>query len=144
MELEILQNHFEVVYKEYKDYESYLASIKDETIKQREGFNERAVKGGEHIDTLVSALFDISIKPIQIEDDLRVLKDRLISVYDAYKIVIDFPENIKEEMKNLQRPFQAYRLSGDVLVDIDKDKNDKFREEARKAHTEIIQNMTKS
>lgn len=141
MEKEILQNNFEAVYKEYKDYEFYILSTKDDILKQREAFNERAVNGGESEDVLVAALFDLSIRPIQSEADLRILRDKLINVYDAYKLAIDFPEDIKEEMKNLQRPLQLYTISNGVQIDIDKEKSDRFKEEARKTHSEILKNM---
>ncbi len=138
MEIDILKNHFETVYRDYKDYEAFIISIQDEVKKKREDFQERAVKGGESEDTLVSALFDLSIKPIQSEEDLRVLRNKLIAVYDAYKIVIDFPEDIKEEVNNLARPYQAYRIVNNTQVDIDPAKNDTFREEARRKHLEVV------
>lgn len=141
MELEILQNNFETAYKEYKDYESFLVSERVEIQKQRDSFKERVISGTDSDDVLVSALFDLSIRPIQSEEDLRVLRDRLIAVYDAYKIVIDFPAEIVEEMKNLQRPYQVYRIHNGSQVDIDKEKNDKFRDEARKKHAEVLKEL---
>lgn len=138
MELEILQNNFETVYKEYKDYESFLVPERVEVQKQRDSFTERVKKGMDSDDSLVAMLFDLSIKPLQSEEDLRILRDRLLTVYDAYKIVIDFPAEIIEEMKNLQRPSQTYMIDKGHQVDIDKEKNDRFREEARKKHAEVL------
>lgn len=141
MEIQILQNNFETVYKDYKEYEAFFDSIKDNIQSQRNDFEKRAVNGGESDDVLVSALFDISLKPMQSAEDLRVLRDRLISTYDAYKIVIDFPAEIKEEVNNLKRPLQAYRISNGNQVEIDKEKNDKFKEDVRKSHLELIKQL---
>ncbi len=137
---EILKNNFETVYKDYKDYESFVSSTKDSINKQREAFKDRAIKE-QNEDLLVNDLFDLSLKPIQSDADLRILRDRLISVYDAYRIVIDFPEEIKQEIKSLQRPLQIYTISKGEQVDIDKEKSDRFREEARKTHLELIKNL---
>lgn len=137
MEIEILQNNFETIYKEYKDYAFYIDSTTEEINKQRDAFKERVV-GGEDEEVLLRDLFDLSIKPIQSDSDLRILRDRLLFVYDAYKIVIDFPSEIKEEMNNLKRPYQAYRIFNGAQIEIDKEKNDKFKEEARKSHSEFI------
>lgn len=137
MEIEILQNNFETIYKEYKDYAFYIDSTTEEINKQRDAFKERIV-GGEDEEVLLRDLFDLSIKPIQSDSDLRILRDRLLFVYDAYKIVIDFPSEIKEEMNNLKRPYQAYRIFNGAQIEIDKEKNDKFKEEARKSHSEFI------
>lgn|SRR6478609_9126566 len=141
MEIQILQNNFETVYKDYKEYEAFFDSIKDSVQSQRADFERRAVNGGESDDVLVSALFDISIKPMQTAEDLRVLRDRLIATYDAYKIVIDFPTAIIEEINSLKRPLQAYRLSNGKQIEIDKEKNDRFKEDVRNSHLELIKGL---
>jgi hypothetical protein len=139
MEKEILQNNFETVYKEYKEYESLILSTQEEILKQREKFRDRVLKENEL--SLVEALFDLSIKPIQSEEDLRILRDRLITVYDSYKIVLDFPIEINTEISNLKRPYQAYRIDNGQQVDIDKTKNDLYKEKVKQRHLEIINQM---
>lgn len=141
MDLDILQNNFETVYKEYKDYENFIESSQEEVIKRREGFKELALSGSKSDEELVSLLFDLSIRPLQSEQDLLILRNRLIAVYDAYKIILDFPTDIKEEIQNLQRPYQVYRVHNGSQVDIDKEKNDKFREEAKKKHSEVLKEL---
>ncbi len=139
MERDILQNNFETVYKEYKDYEFLVLSSQEEINKERENFRDRVLKENE--DSLLESLFDLSIKPIQSEEDLRILRDRLIAVYDSYKIVIDFPTDIITEINNLKRPYQAYRIDNGQQVVIDKIKNDIFKEKAKERHLEIIKQM---
>ncbi len=141
MDKDILQNNFETVYKEYKDYKFFVESIGDEIKAQRDAFKERAVSGKDDDDTLVSALFDLSIKPIQHDTDLKILRERLINTYDAYRDVLEFPEDVKEEVRNLIRPLQIYNVSNGSLVEINKEKNDLFREEARKNHSELVKSL---
>jgi len=141
MEKDILENNFETIYKDYKAYESYLETTKKHVEEQRNSFKDRATKGVTSDDDLVSELFDLSIKPIQSEEDLRILRDRLLNTFDAYKIVLDFPDKVKEEVKNLRRPLQAYRIDNGEQVEIDKEKNDKFKEEAKKTHLEIVKSL---
>ena len=138
MENSILENNFETVYREYKEYEAYLGTVSPDTNKQREDFKQRVVSSGVSDEVLVEELFNLSIKPIQSREDLRVLRDRLINVYDAYNIFLDFPEEVKEEIKSLKRPLQTYRIYNGEQQEIDKERNNSYREEARKTHLEII------
>lgn len=138
MDKDILQNNFETVYKEYKDYKSYMDSITGEVNAQREAFKEKATSGKYSDDTLVSALFDISIKPIQHETDLKILRDRLIAYFDAYRDVLEFPEEVKEEIKNLTRPIQIYNVANGQLIELNKELNDNIREDARRKHAEYV------
>jgi hypothetical protein len=141
MEKDILQNNFETVYKEYKDYEAFVNSTIEEINKKRDGFKELVASGNESEEVLVSELFNLSIRPIQSDEDLRVLRDRLLNVYDAYKIVLDFPKEVIEELSNLRRPYQAYRIFNDNQVEIDKEKNEKFKEGVRKSHSELVKSL---
>lgn len=138
MENSILENTFETVYKEYKEYKAYLDSVSAEVVKQREGFKQKVVSSKDSDEALIEELFNLSIKPMQSQEDLRILRDRLLNVYDAYKIFLDFPAEIKEEIKNIERPFQTYRIYNGEQEEIDKEKSEKYRELARKTHLEII------
>lgn len=138
MENSILENNFETVYKEYKEYKAYLDSISAEVEKQREGFKQKVVSSEESDEVLIEELYDLSIKPMQSQEDLRILRDRLLNVYDAYKIFLDFPVEIKEEIKSIKRPFQTYRIYNGKQEEIDKEKSEKNREVVRKTNLEII------
>jgi len=141
MDKEILQNNFETVYKEYKDYLAYIESIKEEINSQRESFKNRVVSGKDDEDTLVSALFDVSLKPIQHETDLKILRDRLIATFDAYRDILDFPEEVKEEVKNLVKPIQIYAIDNGKLIEVNKELNDTIREDARRKHLEYVKSF---
>lgn len=138
MEEDVLKNNFETVYKEYKDYDSFIASVSEEVSQGRKAFRDRVLSSNEDEDVLSEALFELSIKPLQSGEDLRVLRDRLINTYDAYKIVLDFPETVKEEMRLLKRPLQSYRIHNGKQEEIDKEKNDRYKKEVRKTHLEVI------
>lgn len=141
MDIDILQNNFETVYKEYKDYTAYIESIKEEINSQRESFKKRVASGKDDEDTLVSALFDVSLKPIQHETDLKILRDRLIATFDAYRDILDFPEEVKEEVKNLVRPIQIYAVDNGKLIEVNKELNDKIREDAKQKHAEYVKSF---
>jgi hypothetical protein len=143
MDTDILQNYFETVYKEYVDYRDVLASKKDEIDKGRIEFQNKASKFTGDKDLLVNELFDLSIKPIQSEADLRVLRDRLINVFEAYKTVLDFPETVKQDIALLSRPTQIYTIVNGEQVDIDKEKSAIFREEARQTHSKLLNSIVK-
>lgn len=144
MEKDILQNNFETVYKEYKDYKSYMDSIEGDIKAQRDAFKERAVSGRDDEESLVSALFDLSIKPIQHETDLKILRDKLIATFDAYKDVLTFPEEVKEEVKNLVRPIQIYNIDNGKLIEVNKELNDTIREDARNKHKEFVNSFKRT
>jgi hypothetical protein len=138
MENRILENHFETVYKEYKEYDSYIESTREEVEKRRKDFKDRVLESKESDDILSSELFELSLRPIQSHEDLRILRDRLISVYDAYKIVIDFPSEVSEEIKALKRPIQTYRVANGKQEVIDKARQERQKEDIKNTHLEII------
>lgn len=138
METKILENTFETVYKEYKEYYSYLESIREEVESKRKEFKEKTAKSEESDEVLAEELFNLSLRPMQSQEDLRILRDRLINVYDAYKIIIDFPTEIIEEIKTLKRPIQTYRVSNGKQEIIDKVRQEKQKEDIKATHLEVI------
>lgn len=139
METDILKNNFEEVYKEYKDYEQFVLSSKEAIETGKEEFRNIAVSGELSDSELVNRLFDLSIKPLQSDLDLRILRDRMVSTYDAYKVVIDFPEEIKEEIRNIIRPVTTYRIVSNKQEEVDPVKNKIIIEEAKVKHLEVIE-----
>lgn len=138
MEKDILQNHFETVYKEYKDYESFLISQEEDIKKQRDSFKDLVLKGNHTEEFLIDKLFELSIKPLQSDEDLRNLRNRMLSVYDAYKIIIDFPTEIISEINSLNRPNMFYMIDKGKQFFINKDFNDKYKENRKQRLKEII------
>lgn len=138
MDKDILQNHFETVYKEYKDYESFLISQEEDINKQRESFKELVLKGDHTEEFLIDKLFELSIKPLQSDEDLRNLRNRMFSVYDAYKIVIDFPTEIINEINSLNRPTMFYMIDKGSQYVVNKDFNDRYKESRKQRLKEII------
>jgi hypothetical protein len=138
METQILENTFETVYKEYKEYSAHIAAMQEEVEAKRKEFKEKVANTKDSDDMLAEELFNLSLKPMQSQEDLRILRDRLINVYDAYKIIIDFPTEIIEEIKALKRPLQTYRISNGKQEVIDKERQEKQKEDIRATHLEII------
>lgn len=138
METQILENTFETVYKEYKEYNAYLDTIQEDVEAKRKEFKEKVANTKDSDEMLADELFNLSLRPMQSQEDLRILRDRLINVYDAYKIVIDFPTEIIEEIKALKRPLQTYRVSNGKQEVIDKARQERQKEDIRATHLEII------
>lgn len=138
MEKQILENTFETVYKEYKEYSAYLDTIQEDVETKRKEFKEKVANSTDSDEMLADELFNLSLRPMQSQEDLRILRDRLINVYDAYKIAIDFPTEVIEEIKALKRPLQTYRIFNGKQEVIDKARQEKQKEDIRATHLEII------
>lgn len=132
---EILENHFETVYKEFKEYETFLKSAAKEIKEQNEKFTQFTVDNKDNIDAITSELFEIQSKPHFYQNDLVKLLNRLIHTYEAVKEVIEIPEDIKKEISNFIKPKQFYRIENGNAVEIDTEFLEKSKEEAKKHYT---------
>ena len=111
---------FETAWKEYKDYDTYLKSISDPLKKERESFEKYVVENKSKMNEIVNKLFDINQKPSLHLSDIVTLKNRLVYLYEAYKDLIEIPEDVKKEILTFQKPKIIYKITKDGnAVDID-------------------------
>lgn len=115
---DLLKNHFEVVYKEYKDYVQFAESIAPKIAKEREEFTKFMSENKEDTDTVVNKLLELNFKPSLYQADLQRLQMRLIYVAEAFDSVIEIPQEIKNELKTLKVK-QLFKVEGSEAIELE-------------------------
>lgn len=139
---ENLKLYFETVYKEYKDYESFVLSIKDKVIQDRENFAKFAQENLEDIDKIVDKIVEINENPILHENDLMRLQMRLVNTYDTVKEIVEIPQEIKEETEKL-RFQQVFKIEDNKAIPINQDKLKTMRERTKAGAKDFLTNLMK-
>lgn len=128
---EILENNFEQVYKEYKEYESYLKSAEEKIKTEREQLPKllQDNENSQHI--IIDKLFELQSLPLIQRQDLLNLNTRLIYTYNAVKDVIEIPEEVKREIEQFMPPKQHYKIESGEAKEIDPQYSKDIKEKAR-------------
>jgi hypothetical protein len=134
--------YFETVYKEYKDYESFVLSIKDKVIQDRDGFAKFAQENSEDVDKIVDKIVEINENPILHENDLMRLQMKLVNTYDVIKEIVEIPQEIKEETEKL-RFQQVFKIEDNKAIPINQDKLNTMRERTKAGARDFLTNLMK-
>ena len=117
---QIAKNHFEIVYKEYKEYEKFAKNLAPKIVKEREEFAKYIAENKDNAEDIVNKLVELNFKPSLYQADLQRLQMRLTYVFEAYDSIIDIPSEIKEEVKSL-KPKQLFKIENGAAVEIEPD-----------------------
>lgn len=115
---DIAKNHFEVVYKEYKEYENFAKNLAPKILKEREEFAKYMADNKDNADDIVNKLVELNFKPSLYQADLQRLQMRLVYVFEAYDSIIEIPSEVKEEIKVL-KPKQLFKIENNEAVEIE-------------------------
>lgn len=115
---DIAKNHFEVVYKEYKEYENFAKNLAPKILKEREEFAKYMADNKDNADDIVNKLVELNFKPSLYQADLQRLQMRLVYVFEAYDSIIEIPSEVKEEIKGL-KPKQLFKIENNEAVEIE-------------------------
>lgn len=129
-EIKILENNFNVLYKEYKEYEKFLKAKAPEIKKRKE---DLAKLPDYDEDTIVEEVFKAHTQSNYYAEDVIKLQNKLHTVYQFSKEVLDIPAEIEKEIENFLQQKQIYRIENGEAVDIDSEYTNKLTKEA-KAH----------
>lgn len=139
--MEILENIFEVVYQEYKDYENFFKSTAPKIKQQREDFAKYAEENISNIDLVTEHLFEIEAEPQFYQNDLVKLQNRLYITYQTVKDVIEIPAEIKKEIEAFPQPKQIYTIKNGTAQEIDLEYIGKLKTEAKKQYSVTVKEL---
>jgi hypothetical protein len=142
--MEELKNYFEVKYKEYKDYESFVKSKAEEIRNGRKQLEEFIQSNPDDIEEISQKVFEVETITEFYKSDLVNLQRSLIETYKAVSLVIEFPEEIKEEIASFFDPKQIYVIKANSAVEVDPEHNKRLKEEAKKQFKNIYKNLIKN
>ena len=113
-----IELHLETVYKEYEEVKYYLTNFKKNIEEKKKKVAEKTQNKTEEE---VNEIFYKEIAWISaLEGDLQQLTGRLYHTYQAYKDLIEIPQKIKEEVKNLKFTLVFNVRAGEVEI-VDKE-----------------------
>jgi len=140
---EILQNNFEVAYKEFKEYETFLKNAAPKIKESREQFVQFSQENNDNTALLTERLFEDQVIPTYYQNDLLKLQNKVITVFETVKDVLEIPAEIKTEVEALIPPKQMYKITAGTAEEIDPEHNSKIKEEAKKYYQEMLEKMMK-
>lgn len=120
-----LKSQFEIVYQDFKKYEDFLKAESENIKKERENFNEFAVKNKDNIDLVLERLFEINERPTFYREDFQKLGLKLYYTYEALQNVLEIPQEIRTEIENLKPRYYYNIFEGQAKV-IDQEYVDKI------------------
>lgn len=131
----IAKAHLEQVYTEYINYKEY---IRDKVKPQDQIRKEIAeeIKNNPDIEKIQDLIFQKSEKNMIYQTDFKNLMTRLYHTIEAYKDILEIPEEIKEEVK-LYKFVQLLAVKNNTEKVVDQEAIDKIKE-AIKSNVEQI------
>lgn len=139
---EVLKTDFEIIYQEYKEYETFIKGIAEEVKKSRESFAKFAQENSTDIDKIVDKLIEVNEKPILYQNDLMRLQLRLVYSYDLVKGILEIPQEIKIEVENL-RPKQLFKIEKGESVALDQELIDRIKQKTVENSRDYLKNLLK-
>lgn len=138
MDLSIQENIFEIVYKEYKDYEKFVKGQLNTIKKDREGFEKFAIENKDNIEAITEKMFEVNQNPVYYQTDLLRLQVKLIYTHNALKDLIDIPEDVTKEISEFVIPKQMFTIKDGKAEVVDVNYNEQIKKEAKKNYEESV------
>jgi len=140
---EILKNNFEISYQEFKEYEQFLKNAAPKIKKEREEFTQFTIDNSSNTEAITDKLFEIETIPVNYQNDLLKLQNKLITTYHTVKDCIEIPAEIKKEVESLIAPKQVYKIKNGEAQEIDASYTEKIKVESKKYYKQMLEQMNK-
>jgi len=140
---EILKNNFEISYQEFKEYEQFLKNAAPKIKKEREEFTQFTIDNSSNTEAITDKLFEIETTPVNYQNDLLKLQNKLITTYHTVKDCIEIPAEIKKEVESLISPKQIYKIKNGEAQEIDPSYTEKIKVESKKYYKQMLEQMNK-
>jgi|GEM_PF-4641600 len=136
-----MKEQFETAYREYKDYEDFIKKLAPKIKEDREQFQNFINENQSNTDLIAKKMFEINAEPVHYQNDLLNLQIRLIHYYNIIKSEVEIPQEISKEIESFILPNQVYFIKDGEPIEIDPEKNKKFREDVEKEYLKIVKNI---
>lgn len=134
--MDTLKNNFEVIYKEWFEYNEFFKTLEHDPEKRRQQLAQK-VNEGLAEEELVDLVFENGMGYQIHKVDLDILSQRLIS---AYKTVEDYLEIPKEAVDNIKQLIQSptlYTIKNGSPIAIDPEFLEQTKNTIRKEYDEV-------
>lgn len=141
MEMQVLENNFEQIYREWFTYNEFFNKLEKNPEKRKEKLTELANKGVSE-EELVNEIFDSGIGYEFHKKDLDILSQRLLSAYKTVEGYLNIPQEALDNIKQLQLSPTLYVIEKGVAKALDEDLLEKVKLSIRKDF-EVLYNELK-
>ncbi len=94
---------FDTQYQEYKNYKNFLEKYSaDKMVEMKNSVGKLLEKDPVDLEDAVKFVIEYRSNPIMFATDLDLHKERVLSAYQVLENAVEFPQEIKTEMKELQ------------------------------------------
>lgn len=140
---EILENNFEQVYKEYKDYEQFFAP-KRKTVEERRTDIAKFVNDNQdNQQQIIDKVFEEGTKYMFHEADIRALKAKLFYTYKAVEGALDIPLEVRKEILSFEIEPQFYVIQNSAEKEIQTETINAIKEGIRKDFDLVVKEALK-
>lgn len=135
---EKIKANLETVYMEYIDYKNYLKDkFKPQDVLRKE-MSEK-IKSEQDPEKIQQAFFDLAEKQSMYQSDFIGLQNRLFHTIEAYKDLIEIPQEIKRETENIKFQ-QIFKIKNNIEIAVNKELLEQSKK-AIKDNFEVILKM---
>jgi antitoxin component of MazEF toxin-antitoxin module len=138
---DILKNNFNTIYSEWKLYGDFIKKNNEIVAKERSEFNDFAKVNSQNTDLLVNKLFELTHRQTIHQIEYNKLTDRLLNVYEAYKLVIDIPKEVAEEINSFPKQDMLFKVVNGVAVVVNPEKIEEVKASLRANFEKMIKDM---
>lgn len=139
--MEELKLYFETKYSEYKEYENFLKSAAEEIKAGKEELAKFVTENIDDKEKVAEKVYEIETQPQLYINDLTNLQRNLLEIYKTVSLVVDFPQEIKDEVSKFAQPKQIYTIKNGKAEDIDPEYTKRLKEDAKKYYIEAYSNL---
>ena len=139
-----LENQFEQVYREYKNYEAFYNTIKKSPEERRKETAEYVLQNKEDEQSVIDKVFESGVGYLFYEKDLQLLRDRLVNVFKFVEGVLEIPQEIKTEINSLQISPQFFIVDSSLkAIEVDQNATKRIKEQIKKDFNLVLEEAQK-
>ena len=138
------ENYFETIYTEYTNYKKFMEAEAPKIKEERENFQNYVKENSSKVEDLVEKLFDINQTPTFYKADLQRLGVKLLNTYEAYKDLIEIPEDVQKEIQQMTVQKNFFTIVDGKPKEIDPNYTKNIQKTVREQYNEYIKNILNS
>lgn len=140
--MQIIQNNFEQIYREWFEYNEFFKTLEKNPEKRKERLADLANKGVAE-EELISEIFDSGIGYEFHKKDLDILAQRLISAYKTVEGFLEIPKEALDNIKELSLSQTLYVIEKEQPRALDQELIEKVKQSIRKEFDVLYNELKK-
>lgn len=141
---EIAENIFEVIYKEYKEYETFFSPKIKTAEERRTEIAKYVVDNKEDQQGIIDKVFESGVGYLFHEKDLNNLKTKLYHTFKAYEDILEIPQEVRLEINNFKIEPLYFIIENGVEKELNKELISNIKNQIRQEYDRILEESLKT